>query len=450
MDKHETVLIAGAGLAGSQLSVDLASLGYEVEVVEKRPEQVSSEGGRSINLALSARGLNALHRIDLSDSARSISLPMSGRMMHDTHGKQSFQPYSADSHSAILSISRSQLNAMLLERARQEERVSFKFSSECVDVNWQTRDVHVRTGDSIELRRPSRVVGCDGAGSQIRQSMEAAGLVSVDADLLPHGYKELTIQPDSGGDFALDPNALHIWPRGGFMLIALPNNDKTFTATLFMPQKGSSGFDNFSTTAKWTEFFEREFGDALQLMQRFESEITQNPVGILGTVRCNTWHVSDFGLLMGDAAHAIVPFFGQGMNASLEDCTFLVRFLKSGLSWSEAALEMSTSRRIDTNAIADMALENYVEMRDSIADPSFQRRRLFELAFEKMLAPEYQSRYSMVSFTNIPYARTVEIAELQSAIVDELQRSHSSPDSITATEWEAVRERIVQTRKSRV
>ncbi len=441
-----TVLVAGAGLAGSTLAIDLAMRGYDVHVVEKRPRIEPQGAGRSINLALSHRGLIALERIGLRSVAEAMSIPMRGRMMHDSAGKQSFHPYSHSSDNAILSISRGGLTNTIRGAAEKFENVTINYGTTLTQIDWVNQSVRLKHSGTTRTIAPNKLVGCDGAGSVVRRSMQDHNLTTATSDLLPHGYKELTIQPTPSGDFALDPGALHIWPREQFMLIALPNVDKTFTATLFMPLKGPISFDAINTIDDMRTLFRTHFPDALPLMREFDDETESNPVGTLGTVRCDPWHVTDYSILLGDAAHAVVPFFGQGMNASLEDCTVFADKLDTTGDWATAAEYMSTHRRVDANSIADMALENYIEMRDSISNPEFQKRRIFELALEKRLENHFRSRYSMVSFSSVPYSAARRIGKAQEELVTDLMVRHDDPADLTSADWIELQEILITDR----
>ncbi|NDU75861.1 NAD(P)-binding protein [Actinomadura sp. DSM 109109] len=396
----ERVAIVGAGLAGCLLAVLLGRRGVPVTVYERRPDPrvAGAERGRSINLAVSARGLAALEQVGLRDQSLKQALPMHGRMVHPLRGARNFQPYSADGARAINSISRAELNRSLLDTAEGTPGVTLRFSQRVTGVDVEAGALLLE-GAGPE---PADVVlAGDGAYSAVRRSL---GL-DEDADFLDHGYKELTVPPRDGG-FALDPDALHIWPRGTSMMIALPNLDRSFTCTLFWPKEDFAALD---TPAKVTAHFERHYPDVAGLMPDLTADYERNPVGSLVTVRCWPWtRYGDGGLvaLLGDAAHAIVPFFGQGANCAFEDCIEIDRCLsETGGDWARALSLYQERRKANTDAIAEMALDNFVEMRDRVSSPVYRAKQAATHALERRLAGRYVSRYELVSFSTIPYAR---------------------------------------------
>ena len=406
MSERAPVAVVGAGLAGSLLACFLARRGLPVTLYERRsdPRRGTAERGRSINLALSERGLDALRRIGLADQVLADALPMRGRMIHPVDGDLDFQSYSADGQRAINSISRGALNNALLDAAEAAPGVTVAFDHRLVGLDPATGEA---TFDTLhgKVQAAARVVlGADGAGSAVRGQLLAHGLVDESLDFLDYGYKELTI-PAVGGDYALDPGALHIWPRGTSMMIALPNPDRSFTCTLFWPTGGTSSFASLSSPAAIERHFRTHYPDVPPLAPNLVDDYQHNPVGLLGTVRCDPWQVGGRVALVGDAAHAVVPFYGQGANCAFEDVVELDRCLDdTGGDWA-AALPLYQSRRQDNaEAIAQMALANFVEMRDKVASPAFQTFRKIEHALERALPGRYVSRYEMVSFTTIPYA----------------------------------------------
>ncbi|TDC89051.1 NAD(P)/FAD-dependent oxidoreductase [Actinomadura sp. 7K507] len=398
----ERVAIVGAGLAGCLLAVLLGRRGIPVTVYERRPDpRVSgAERGRSINLAISARGLAALEQVGLRDRSLEQALPMHGRMVHPVSGGQNFQPYSADGERAINSIGRAELNRSLLDTAGATPGVTLRFSQRVTGVDTAAGTVLLEDSDD----EPADVVlAGDGAYSAVRRSL---GL-GEDADFLEHGYKELTVPPKDG-EFALDPDALHIWPRGTSMMIALPNLDRSFTCTLFWP-KGD--FDALGTPEEVTAYFERHYPDVAGLMPDLADDYEHNPVGSLVTVRCWPWtrHADGGGgaivALLGDAAHAIVPFFGQGANCAFEDCIEIDRCLtETGGDWAGALSLYQERRKANTDAIAGMALDNFIEMRDRVSSPVYRAKQAATHALERRLAGRYVSRYELVSFSTMPYA----------------------------------------------
>jgi kynurenine 3-monooxygenase len=378
----DSVAIVGAGLAGCLLATLLGRRGLAVNVYEGRsdPRVAGAERGRSINLAISARGLAALEEVGLRETALARALPMPGRMVHALGAAPSFRPYSADGTRAINSIGRAELNAALLDCAEATPGVTIRFSHRVVSLDGLDAGV---------------VLGCDGAYSAVRKALG----VPTTEDFLEHNYKELMIPPGDG-DFALDPGALHIWPRGSSMMIALPNVDRSFTCTLFW---AASDFEALTTPDEIKAKFRAQYPDVVDLMPSLVDDYQRNPVGSLVTVRAWPW-VRGRVALVGDAAHAIVPFFGQGANSAFEDCIELVECLDAAGSWDEALARYQQRRKPNTEAIADMALENFVEMRDKVNSPAFRAKVAAQHVLERRLPGHYVSRYELVSFTTMPYS----------------------------------------------
>jgi kynurenine 3-monooxygenase len=398
-----TVAIVGAGLTGSLLACYLARRGLTVTLYERRPDPRTgaAERGRSINLAISERGLDALRRIGLDDEVMADALPMKGRMIHPVDGPLDFQAYSASQDRAINSISRGALNNALLDAAEKAPGVSIVFEHRLVSLDSQTGSMGFETPGGLVEVRADVVLGADGAGSAVRGQLVGDGSVVDDVDFLDYGYKELSIPP-AGGEFVLDPGALHIWPRGTSMMIALPNPDKSFTCTLFWP---AGSFDALTTPALILGYFGKHYPDLLPLAPSLVDDYLHNPVGVLGTVHTHPWQAHGRTALIGDAAHAIVPFYGQGANCAFEDVVALDRCLDdTGGSWARALPLFEARRRDHTEAIAEMALTNFVEMRDKVTSPVFRLTKQFEHAVERMLPGRYVSRYELVSFTTTPYA----------------------------------------------
>jgi kynurenine 3-monooxygenase len=397
------VAIVGAGLAGCLLANYLARRGYKVDLYERRPDPRGgkAERGRSINLALSERGLDALRRIGLDDLVLKDALPMRGRMIHPVQGDLDFQQYSADGQRAINSISRGALNNALLDAAVSNKHVKAYFSKRLVGLDVQTGQM---TGEDGSKATADIVIGADGAGSAVRGQLLEQGALTESLDFLDYGYKELSIPPQ-GGDYVLDPGALHIWPRGKSMMIALPNPDKSFTCTLFWPTGGTEAFASFPSAASIRRHFERVYPDVPPIAPTLVEDYQHNPVGLLGTVRCDPWHANGKVLLIGDAAHAIVPFYGQGANCAFEDVVELDRCLdETHDDWAAAMPMFHARRRDNAEAIAQMALANFVEMRDKVASPVFQTQKKIEHVLERALPGRYVSRYELVSFSTTPYA----------------------------------------------
>jgi kynurenine 3-monooxygenase len=413
------VAVVGAGLVGSLLACYLGRRGYTVDVYERRPDPraTSAERGRSINLALSERGLDALRRIELVDTVMAPALPMHGRMIHGTDGTLTFQSYSATGDRAINSIGRGALNETLLDAAERTPGVTLHFEARLAEYDLATNTLALDQGGARVDVTADIVLATDGFGSVVRQALEKRGRVSVVTDMLEFGYKELTI-PARDGDFALDPDALHIWPRGASMMIALPNPDRSFTCTLFWPKSGAGGFDALSTPEEIVAHFTTVYPDAVPLMPTLVEDYQYNPVGLLATVHADPWQVEGKVALVGDAAHAILPFFGQGANCGFEDVVELDRCLAEVADdWSLALPMYQERRRANAEAIAQLAKENFVEMRDKVGSRSFLLAKKFEHGLEKMLPGTYLSRYEMVSFTTIPYAEVIERARKQQRLV---------------------------------
>ena len=422
MKKEDKVLIIGAGLCGSLLALRMAQRGYKVEVYESRPDlrKVDISAGRSINLALSDRGLKALRLCGMEEKAREICIPMYGRLMHDTKGNTFASNYSGREGEYINSISRGDLNAILLDAAEENENVTIYFNSGCKKVDIEKNIAHFKSYETNEkyIVKADVIFGTDGAGSSLRKSYisERKFLFSYSQNYLNHGYKELEIPADKNGNHQISKGHLHIWPRGDFMLIALPNMDGSFTVTLFLSyEEGEYNFNNLTTEEKITAFFEQEFPDALALIPNIKEEFANNPTGPLGTIKCSPWFYQNKTLLMGDSAHAIVPFYGQGMNASFEDVFVFDEILNQDLGdWNAVFKAYQKARKHDTDAIADLAIDNFYEMRDHVANPLFKEKRKIEMDLEKNFPSQYSSKYFLVTFNeNIGYNEAMQRGRAQ-------------------------------------
>ncbi|UAM98538.1 FAD-dependent monooxygenase [Polaribacter litorisediminis] len=406
MNKQEKILIIGAGLCGSLLALRLAQRGYKVAVYESRPDLRTTDisAGRSINLALSDRGLKALRLCGMEEKAREICIPMYGRLMHDTAGNTFSSNYSGRENEYINSISRGDLNAILLDEAEKHENVTIHFNKKCTHVDIENVIAHFQDYKTKEAFSIDATVifGADGAGSSLRKSYmsERKFLFSYSQNYLNHGYKELEIPAAVNGNHQISKGHLHIWPRGDFMLIALPNMDGSFTVTLFLSyDEGEFNFENLTSEEKITEFFEKEFPDALALIPNIKEEFMNNPTGPLGTVKCSPWSYQNKTLLIGDSSHAIVPFYGQGMNASFEDVFVLDEVLNQHLpDWETVFKAYQKARKQDTDAIADLAIDNFHEMKNHVANPLFKEKRKIEMDLEKTFPHQYASKYSLVTF----------------------------------------------------
>jgi kynurenine 3-monooxygenase len=409
--------VVGAGLAGGLMACLLALRGRPVHVFERRsdPRMARHSEGRSINLALSHRGLRALELADLTGRVLGDAIPMRGRMMHAPDGTLSFQPYGTEEDQVIYSVSRGGLNRILIDRLDELPGTELHFDTQCVDVDLDRAELTLESAGSRRERRFRALVGADGAFSAVRSAMAHRTGFNYEQRYLTHGYKELTIPPTPAGEFAMEPHALHIWPRGGFMMIALPNADRSYTCTLFWPLEGEGSFATIQSERELLTFFGQQFPDALPHLPDLVPQYQENPTGSLVTIRCSPWHYRDRVILIGDAAHAVVPFYGQGMNASFEDCRLLDEAMAAdGL---ERAFErFSRSRKPDADALADLALENYRVMRERVASRGFLLGRALGRALHRVL-PHFLPLYTMVTFTSLPYAEAVRRWERQRRVL---------------------------------
>jgi len=426
---RERINIIGAGQCGTLVAIMLARHGYEVEVYERfhDPRVEDAEAGRSINLALAARGLNALEKVGIDKLIEPLLVPMRGRMVHRQDGSTEFLRYGQASDEEIYSITRLGLNQVLLGAADKIDNLNLNFEQNAIGYDAPDRTVHVRDerDGSLYQIEADPLFAADGAGSNIRRSFDGTGTFGGVENMLSHGYKELSIPAGPDGHYQLDPNALHIWPRGGFMLIALPNPGGDFTLTLFLPNEGPGSFAELRDSASVVAFFETHFPDAAALIPNLVDDMLNHPLGVLGTVRCRHWHDRGNVLLLGDAAHAIVPFHGQGMNLAFEDCVLLDHIVTElGSDWSNVFARFEAEQLANANAIADMALDNYVEMRDTVRDPKFALRKELAFELERRLPERFIPRYSMVMFhEDIPYLTAQRRGEVQKALLEEFTAS---------------------------
>ena len=432
-DADQPVNIVGAGLAGALLAVMLIRHGCgAIRLWDRRPDPRRSrtERGRSINLALAARGIRALEHAGVMDRIRPLLIPMRGRMIHERSGATALQPYGQRDDEVIYSVGRAALNRVLIEEAARHQDVTIRFDQSCIAADTAANALRLRnevSGARYEVEL-TPTIATDGAGSAVRASLVSAGQLEVREERLDHDYKELTIAPVDGGP-ALEPNALHVWPRGGFMLIALPNTDHSFTATLFLPRHGEHSFASLPDSQAVLEFFLEEFPDAVPLIPNLTAEFQAHPAGQLGTLHAAPWRVGGQVLLLGDAAHAIVPFHGQGMNAAFEDCRVLDSLLDRVEDWESLFAQFEQIRRPNAQAIAQMALENYTEMRDTVLDAGFVRRRNLALELERRFPDRFIPQYAMVTFhPEIPYAEALRRGAVQQQILLELDRGDGRTD----------------------
>ena len=421
----EPLTVMGAGLVGSLLSLYLAQRGHSVQVFERRddPRRAGFLEGRSINLALSDRGWRALEGVGVADDIRQVGIPMTGRVMHDVHGNLTRQPYGRPDQ-AIFSVNRGHLNRRLLDLADANAQRKLHFNQQCLGIDLKQQHLQLLdTTSRQEHTEPyTRLFGTDGAFSAVRSALQRTDRYDYSQDYLDYGYKELTIEAGPDGAWQIEKNALHIWPRGQYLMIALPNLDGSFNCTLFFPYEGPESFAALQTPADVTAFFNREFADAVPLMPNLVQEFFEHPTGSLVTIRCYPWKYNDDVLLLGDASHAIVPFYGQGMNAGFEDCTVLNDLLDQygDADWPTIFAEFQQQRKPDADAMADLAVYNFIEMRDRVADPRF----LLQKKIEAKIAQQYPGRwtplYSQVTFSHMPYAQAWAAGQRQDAIMARL------------------------------
>lgn len=419
--KQQTIHLVGAGLAGALLAIMLVQKGHTVKLYEKRPDprKAGMEGGRSINLALAFRGLNALRAAGLDDEVMAQVVMMRGRMVHDIDGNTNFLRYGKDDSEVIWSVHRGRLNLAMIDAAElQGVKIIFNAKISAIDVDKKL--LHIDFFDRKEIEPYERLIAADGAGSSVRHSLVNQGIINEKIEPLGHLYRELEIAPTLKNEFKLDANSLHIWPRGGFMCIALPNTEKTFTVTLFLPEKGQQSFENIQTAQAARTFFQQYFPDALNLIEDFDTDWENNPESALSTLYLNTWHYQDSIVLLGDAAHAMVPFHGQGMNCAFEDCLALVEAIENEHNWNSVIASYEQQRQANALAIQEMALENYIEMRDKVDDAQFLLQRILERKLAELHPTKFIPRYTMVSFQLIDYAIAQSRGNIQRQILQTL------------------------------
>jgi kynurenine 3-monooxygenase len=414
--------LIGSGLAGGLLAAFLGRRGDEIELYERRsdPRAGNTVGGRSINLALSTRGIHALAQLGLADAVLEHAIPMRGRMIHDRSGGLHFSPYDRDPAKCINSIGRGALNTVVIEAAQRYPNVQVKFNHRCVDVDLDlpgAEIVNLETNESSSVRAGA-ILGVDGAFSAVRRAMQRIDRFEYSQSYLAHGYKELTIPPTADGGWRMEKHALHIWPRKSFMMIALPNPDGSFTCTLFWEFEGPRSFSTVHSNDEVRRFFGEEFPDAVPLMPALLDDFRENPTGSLVTVRCAPWYYHDKVALVGDAAHAVVPFYGQGMNAAFEDCVVLDECLTEFPDdRGRAFAEYFVRRKANADALADLAVQNFIEMRDKTASRVFRAKKKLDHTLEGWLPGAYLPLYAMVTFTRIPYNPAAERARRQDRFV---------------------------------
>ena len=403
----EKIAVIGAGLVGCLHTIYLAKKGFQVDVFERRPDLRKAKiiAGRSINLALSDRGWKALEGVGITEDVKSVAIPMTGRLMHSVKGELTYQQYGKEDQ-AIYSVPRGGLNKKLLDLADDFTNVNFHFNHTCEDVDLNENEITFLNTETKASNKHKfdRIFGTDGAFSAIRSRLQKTDRFNYSQSYLEEGYKELTIPANADGTHRIEKNVLHIWPRGKFMMIALPNQDSSFTCTLFFPLEGEVSFQSLDTKEKVKDFFETTFPDTIPLIPTLVEDYFRNPTSSLVTIQCSPWNYKDKILLMGDASHAIVPFYGQGMNSGFEDCTVLNRMCEEhNFDWSKIFEKFSDLRKPDTDAIAELAFRNHIEMRDLSGDPKFLLRKKIEAKFTANHPDKWLPLYSQVTFSHIPY-----------------------------------------------
>jgi kynurenine 3-monooxygenase len=417
-------VLVGSGLAGGLLAAYLGRRGHQVELFERRPDPRAGNfvGGRSINLALSTRGIHALEQLGIAQDVLKHAIPMRGRMIHDKSGQLHFAPYDVNPNNFINSIGRAALNSTVISAALKYSNVRVHFNQRCTEVDCDSATATLVDSSSSESSHVTgdAVIGVDGAFSAVRESLrhKLAPSFSFEENYLAHGYKELTIPPAVDGSWQMERHALHIWPRKSFMMIALPNPDGSFTCTLFWQFKGPRSFATVKAEDDVRRFFEQEFPDVVALMPALLDDFMQNPTGSLVTVRCAPWYYQDKVVLLGDAAHAVVPFYGQGMNAAFEDCVVLDDCMtKFAEDRARVFAEYFRRRKENTDALADLAISNFIEMRDKTASSAFRAKKKLDHFLEATLPGKYLPLYTMVTFTRIPYAEAARKAQQQDRLI---------------------------------
>ncbi|TGE05483.1 FAD-dependent oxidoreductase [Hymenobacter fodinae] len=422
--ENEPLTVVGGGLVGSLLALYLARQGHSVEVFERRadPRKGENQEGRSINLALSDRGWRALQGIGVEEAVREVAIPLYRRVMHDQRRQLTMQPYGKEGQ-AIYSVSRAGLNQRLLDLVDEEPRVQVHFNQQCrrVDLRNRTLEMFDTAAASTRVWPYRHLFGTDGAYSAVRAAMQKTDRFNYSQQYLNYGYKELTIAAGPDNSWVIEKNALHIWPRGQYMMIALPNLDGSFNCTLFFPYEGDVSFETLQTPAQVRCFFEEVFPDAVPLMPELEQEFFENPTSSLVTVRCYPWSVADEVLLLGDASHAIVPFYGQGMNAGFEDCTILQGLMAQyGHDWLTIFQQFQQQRKPNADAMADLAVYNFEEMRDRVADPRFLLQKKIESKISAQYPQQWLPLYSQVTFSHQPYAEAWASGQEQERIMQRI------------------------------
>lgn len=433
----DSITVIGSGLAGTLMALFLARRGYEVQVFESRPDMRKNavDNGRSINLALSCRGLSALKAIDLLGVVDKIRVPMRARAIHDLNGEMHYQAFGRHEEEYINSISRSALNALLLDQAEQNPRIHLHFNSKLLDLDMHRKLLRFETGGGNEWIYPyERLIAADGVGSGVREALQQEGILQAERVFLPHSYKELSISKMHTADMAREH--LHLWPRDDFMLLGNPNPDDSITGSLFLPNEGPESFAALNNEENLNAFFKKVFPDAYPLMPELQGEFFGNHTGSLSTINCSTWYYKDSCLLIGDAAHGIVPFFGQGMNAAFEDCRILDALLdKYQDDWQQVMPAFFHERKKNTDAVAELSMENYREIQSDVRNQKFMLKKLIEHELMIRYPETYVSMHVQVMFTNTAYATARTHGILQNAFLDEICESVNRVDAI---DWKKI------------
>ncbi|MCU0467366.1 MAG: FAD-dependent monooxygenase [Arcicella sp.] len=419
----KTVSVLGGGLVGPMMALLLAKRNIKVNIFEKRPNpfQHYSKSGRTVNLALSERGWRALKKINISQKVTDIIVPLSGRMVHLPDGEQLYQPYGINQE-CIYSVSREELNKILIQEAQKHENITFYFEKECQNVfleNSTLQMVDCKTKD-ISYFESDLIIGADGISSQIRKAIGEYEVMDFERNYIDYGYKELSIPAIENNQWAIEKNVLHIWPRGRYMLMALPNNDGSFTATLYAPLQGENSFEQIDTAGKLITFFQKDFPDVTKFMPHLEYEFFNFPVSSLSSINCYPWVHKSRALIIGDAAHAILPFYGQGMNSGFEDCTYLDALLDHN-EINEKTLDIfQKERKANADALSILSYNNFLEMRDYIKNPLFLLRKKIDFFIGENYPDIWQPIYTLIAFRTTPYQEVLRISLLQNEILDKI------------------------------
>lgn len=445
MTEKKNIAIMGAGLVGSLLSLYLARRGFKIDLYERRPDMriKTLDGGRSINLALSDRGWRALKGLGIEEDVRQVAIPMYRRIMHDERGNLTYQPYGTEGQ-AIYSVSRGGLNVALMNLSEPNPDITYHFNYQVTDVDLRSDEIHLRNHETNtnEIISPEIIFGADGAFSIVRNALQKTERFNYEQSYLEYGYKELTIPAVAEGVWALEKNALHIWPRGNYMMIALPNIDGSFTCTLFFPYEGEHSFQAIKNDTDLLHFFQEAFPDVLLLMPDLAEDYFSHPIGSLVTIKCFPWSHDDKVLLLGDASHAVVPFYGQGMNAGFEDITVLDQMLDNfDGNWESLFKAFEKRRKPDADAIADLAVLNFIEMRDKVADPRFLLRKKIETKISQQYPEKWIPLYSMVTFTDLPYSFALESGQIQDKIMKKVMKLIRTEEDYTKPEVQQLLEK---------